>query len=109
MRVGLARAVVPDDEEAFVVSRVLELELWKHHRREPLSHLLRNNICSDESFCRADFIGSLELNNRLGESNWIRSPYCITPAFCRCAVPCDPLPMASHEIRVGQDAVVRAD
>ena len=64
-QVGLARAVVPDDEETLVVGRFVNLDLRNHDRRKPLRHLRAHDVGGHELPGRRLLVGVAKLHHRL--------------------------------------------
>ena len=61
----LTGAVVADDQQAFVVDRLVELHLRNDKLREPFGHFLGNDIGVHECVRGARFVRVTQLNDRL--------------------------------------------
>ena len=64
-QVRLTGAVVTDDQQAFVVDRLVELHLRNDKLGEPFGHFLGNDIGVHEGVCGARFVRVTQLNDRL--------------------------------------------
>jgi hypothetical protein len=63
--VRLSRAVVPDDEDALVVVRSIELELREHEVDQLLRHLLGDDVVRHQPLRLAGLVSIPQLNDRL--------------------------------------------
>src|SRR5579863_3881311 len=81
-QVGLTRSVVADNEDAFVVCRRAELQLWEHKVAQQIGHPIGNDKRLDESACLDGAVGFPKLNdcfdrlklNEVGVLHAISSP-----------------------------------
>ena len=64
-QVRLTCAVVPDDQQSFVVDRLVELHLRNDKLNEPVGHFFGNDIGVHECMRGVRFVRVTQLNDRL--------------------------------------------